>query len=136
MQTNSSLYHRLGGYDTIAAFVDNLLEMLRQDPRFSRFGIGQSLDSRRRARQLNLDLICYMAGGPSFYTGRDMKTSHAGLAITETEWEISQDCVRDVLRKLGVGEPEMNEVVALLEHYRADIVESKAKANEPAQAAD
>jgi len=66
MQTNSSLYHRLGGYDVIAAFVDSLLEMLRQDPRFSRFGIGLSLDSHRRARQLNVDLICHLAGGPSF----------------------------------------------------------------------
>ena len=132
MATNSSLYHRLGGYDTIASFVDHLLEMLRQDPRFSRFGIGRSLDSHRRARQLNVDLICCMAGGPSFYTGRDMKTSHAGLAITETEWEISQDCARQVLRKLGIGEPETNEVVTLLEQYRADIVESSAKANESA----
>ncbi|MBV8436176.1 MAG: group 1 truncated hemoglobin [Silvibacterium sp.] len=132
MATNSSLYHRLGGYDVIAAFVDNLLEMLRQDPRFSRFGLGRSLDSHRHARQLNVDLICYMAGGPSFYTGRDMKTSHSGLAITETEWEISIDVARQALRKLGVGEPETNEVVTLLEQYRTDIVESSAKANESA----
>lgn len=47
MQTDSSLYHRLGGYDVIVGFVDSLLEMLRQDPRFSRFGMGRSLDSRR-----------------------------------------------------------------------------------------
>lgn len=31
MQTDSLLYRRLGGYDVIAAFVDSLLEMLRQD---------------------------------------------------------------------------------------------------------
>ncbi|MBV8551481.1 MAG: group 1 truncated hemoglobin [Acidobacteriaceae bacterium] len=132
MQTDSSLYNRLGGYDVIAAFVDNLLEMLKQDPRFSRFGMGRSLDSHRRVRQLNVDLICHRAGGPSFYTGRDMKTSHAGLAITETEWEIGIDCARLALRKLGVGERETNEVIALLEHYTGDIVESSIKASEPA----
>jgi len=128
MQTDS-LYKRLGGYDVIAAFVDRLLDALKQDPRFSRFGMGKSLDSHRRARQLNVDLICYLAGGPSFYTGRDMETSHAGLAITETEWEISLDCARQALRKLGVLEPEMNEVVALLEQFKADIVESSVKAS-------
>jgi len=126
VQTDSSLYHRLGGYDVIAAFVDSLLEMLRQDPRFSRLGMGRSLDSHRRARQLNVDLICHLAGGPSFYTGRDMKTSHAGLAITGSEWEISVECARQALSKLGIREPEVNEIVALLEHYKADIVESSA----------
>jgi len=127
-----TLYKRLGGYDVIAAFVDGLLGMLKEDQRFSRFGPYLSIDSHRRARQLNVDLISYLTGGPTFYTGRDMKTSHAGLAITETEWEVSQDYVRRVLRKLGVGEPETDEVVALFERYRADIVESSPKRNESA----
>jgi len=127
MQTDSSLYHRLGGYDVIAAFVDNMLEMLRQDPRFSRFGTGRNLDSHRRARQLSVDLISHLAGGPSFYMGRDMKTSHTGLGITKTEWETSLDFARQALRKVGVREQETNEVIALLEQYKADIVESSPK---------
>jgi len=125
--TNTSLYNRLGGYDVIAAFVDGMLEMLRQDPRLSRFGMSRSLDSHRRTRQLSVDLVCHVAGGPSFYTGRDMYASHAGLAITETEWEISLECARQALRKLGIREREMDEVVALLEQFKADIVESSAK---------
>lgn len=80
--------------------------------------MGRSLDSHRRARQLTADLICHVAGGPSFYTGRDMNTSHAGLAITETEWEISLVCARQALTKLGIQEPGMNEIVALLEQYK------------------
>jgi hypothetical protein len=38
-----------------------------------------------------------------------MKESYAGLAITETEWEISLDCARPALGKLGVGERETND---------------------------
>jgi len=59
-----------------------------------------------------------------------MKTSHAGLGITETEWEISLDCARQALDKLGVGERETNEVVALLEPYKADIVEPPPTASD------
>ena len=47
-----SLYTRLGGYDVIAAFADNMLEMLRQEPTFSRFGSGRSADSHRRSRPI------------------------------------------------------------------------------------
>jgi hypothetical protein len=50
-----TLYKRLGGYDMIAAFVDGLLGMLKEDQRFSRFGPYLSIDSHRRARQLNVD---------------------------------------------------------------------------------
>ncbi|HMH43916.1 MAG TPA: hypothetical protein VK557_10570 [Pyrinomonadaceae bacterium] len=71
--TNSSLYQRLGGYDVIAAFVDDTYRMLRNDPRFSRFA-ARSIDSQQRGRQLLVDQICRLAGGPCYYTGRDMKT--------------------------------------------------------------
>ena len=123
----NSLYNRLGGYDVIAALVDNMLELLKQDPRFGRFGTGRNLDSHRRARQLSVDLICHLAGGPSFYMGRNMKTSHEGLAITKTEWEVSIDCARQALRELGIGPRETNEVVGLLEKFKSDIVEDHSQ---------
>jgi hemoglobin len=81
----TSLYQRLGGYDVIAAVVDELFALLRADPRFSRFGMGRSIDSHQRSRQLLVDQICQLAGGPCFYIGRDMKTCHAGLGITDRE---------------------------------------------------
>jgi len=123
--TNSSLYQRLGGYDVIAAFVDDTYQMLRNDPRFSRFA-ARSVDSQQRARQLLVDQICHLAGGPCFYTGRDMKTSHTGLHITETEWNISLEYTRQALKNHGVGQREAEEVIAIFEQYRADIVDSSA----------
>jgi len=120
---NPTLYQRLGGYDVIAAVVDDLFEMLRNDSRFSRFAMGRSLDSHQRARQLLVDQICHSAGGPCFYIGRDMKTSHMGLGITEAEWETNLEYTRQALRNHNVGEHEMNEVVALFQRYKADIVE-------------
>jgi hemoglobin len=73
-----SLYKRIGGYDAIAAVVDDLFALMRADAQFARFGAGRSLDSRRRAQQLTVDQICSAAGGPCYYMGRDMQTSHAG----------------------------------------------------------
>ena len=123
--TNSSLYQRLGGYDIIAAFVDDTYKMFRNDPRFSRFA-ARSTDSQQRGRQLLVDQICHLAGEPCYYTGRDMKTSHAGLHITETEWEISLDHTRRALKNHGVEDQEATEVIALFNRYRADIVDSSA----------
>jgi hemoglobin len=121
----ASLYQRLGGYDTIAAFVDETYRLLRSDPKFSRFAT-RSMDSQQRARQLLVDQLCSLAGGPCLYIGRDMKTSHVALHITAEEWEFSVDYTRQALSKRGVGEKEANEVIALIEQYRSDIVEPAA----------
>jgi hemoglobin len=55
-----------------------------------------------------------------------MKTSHAGLRITEMEWEVSLDYTRQALKTHGVKDPEANEVIDLFNRYRADIVDSSA----------
>ena len=118
-----SLYKRLGGYDAIAEIVDELFNLIKLDPRFGRFGLGRSTDSKRRAQQLTVEQLCALSGGPCVYLGRDMKTSHAGLAITSAEWEANLDLTRQVLAKRNLGEREQQEFLALFELYRDQIVE-------------
>jgi hemoglobin len=118
-----SLYGRLGGYDAIAAIVDEIFALLRADPRFSRFGTGRSIDSHKRSRQLLVDQICSLSGGPCYYIGRDMKTSHAGIGITESEWTANLELTKQVLESKGVSSREQAEFLSLFERYKNDIVE-------------
>lgn len=121
---DTPLYKRIGGYDVIAAIIDDLFALMRADARFARFGAGRSLDSRRRAQQLTVDLICSASGGPCYYMGRDMRTSHAGLQITESEWQASLELTRKALLNRGVGLREQSEFLALFEQYEHQIVEA------------
>jgi truncated hemoglobin YjbI len=75
VQSNpASLYTRLGGYDAIAAMIDDLLPRLRSDELLIRFWVSpRSVDTHNRERQLAVDFIAAAAGGPTFYLGRDMK---------------------------------------------------------------
>jgi hemoglobin len=118
-----SLYRRLGGYDTIATIIADQFQVLREDARFSRFGLGRGLDSKARAQQLTVELICALAGGPCLYLGRDMTTSHRGLGITAEEWDAFLVLTGKVLDEHGIVAPERQEFLELFERYRADIVE-------------
>ena len=118
-----TLYERLGGYDVIAGVIDDLLSNLRQDPQFQRFGAGRSVDSHNRARQLLVDQMAALAGGPVVYIGRDMKSSHAGLGITKDEWEINLKYTRAALDKFKIPAQEQAEFIALFEKYKSEIVE-------------
>ena len=122
-QPARSLYQRMGGYDVIAAVIDDLFAILHDDPAFARFFGGRSQDSVIRSRQLLVDQMCALSGGPCHYIGRDMQTSHRGLGITDVEWEANMKAADAALGKNRVGDAERAEFLALFERYHDDIVE-------------
>jgi hemoglobin len=82
--SKDSHYSRLAGYDAIAAVVDDLLLRIREDALLRRFWTSPlSTDTGNRERQLAVDFIAAAAGGPTFYLGRDMNTSHKGMGINK-----------------------------------------------------
>ena len=121
--SDQSLYQRLGGYDAIAAATDDLLERLLDDPLLKDYWKGKSKESFRKDRQLIVDYLVSASGGPAFYTGRDMRTSHTGLNITEREWELFMDHSRAMLDHLHVGPREQDDVLDFLTGLKAEIVQ-------------
>jgi hemoglobin len=122
-QNKNSLYKRLGGYDALAAVTDEFITALATDKKLGRFFVGASDNSKARIRQLVVDQLCAATGGPCVYIGRDMKTSHKGLGITEEDWNIAVKHLVNTLNKFKVPEKEQKEVVGALSGLKADIVE-------------
>src|SRR6184192_3303415 len=122
-QDKKSLYTRLGGYDAIALVVDDFITRLATDKRFERFFTGFSDDSKKRLRQHILDQFCVAAGGPCVYMGRDMRTSHKGLGITEADWDAAAKHLVEALDKYKVPEAEKNDLLAFVVTQKKDIVE-------------
>jgi hemoglobin len=122
-----SLYKRLGGYDALAAVTDDFLDRLANDKSLGRFFVGQSADSLGKIRQHIVDFLCKATGGPCVYHGRDMKTSHAGLKITEKDWDIMVKHLNATLDKFKVPAKEQSEVQGAVAGLKADIVEEKKK---------
>ena len=119
----STLYARLGGYDAIAAVCDDLLPRLMADSELGRFWANRGADGIRREKQLLIDFLCASAGGPLYYTGRDMATSHKGMKISAGDWDRFLGHVRATLDKFQVPDRERRDVLAFVESTRADIVE-------------
>src|SRR5262249_41130638 len=73
-----TLYDRLGGYPGISAVVDDFVKNVAADKRINKFFANANID-RLKARLV--EQICQGTGGPCVYTGRDMKSVHAGMGI-------------------------------------------------------
>ena len=122
-----TLYERLGRYDMIAKIVDTFLPKLRDEPRIAAMISGLADTSKMRNRQLIIDQICGLAGGPCLYIGRTMVAAHQGLGITQDLWELSQKKMGETLDELKIKDPERSELIAVIEKLRPDIVQKPAE---------
>jgi hemoglobin len=117
-----SLYKRLGGREGIALVVDDFVANMAADSRVN--GRFKGLDAVKTFRlKSNLaDQICEATGGPCSYLGRDMKTTHRGMGITEAEWNAAVEDLVKALDKRQVPKKEQQELLGVLAPMRADIV--------------
>ena len=120
-----SLYERLGGVYAIAVVVDDFVDRIMVDPRLN---ANPKVDEAHHKvpsagfKYLVTEQVCWATGGPQVYTGRSMRDSHAHLEITPHEWDAFLDDFRQTLDKFGVPEAEQNELFAIVESTRGDIV--------------
>jgi len=122
--TEKTLYERLGGYDGITGFVEDLLPRLESDSQLGRFWKNRGDDGIKREKQLLIDYLCSNAGGPIYYTGRDMKVSHEGMGISESDWAVFLGHAGDTMAALKVPKQEYDDVVTFVLSIKNEIVEA------------
>ena len=115
-----SLYERLGGMEAIAAVVEDFRDRVAKDDRINQKFARTDL---ARLRKMLIDQVCEAAGGPCTYTGRSMKDAHAGMKVTNGEFDaLVQDLVT-ALSHFKVGKTEQDEILGVLGPLKTDIVE-------------
>jgi len=121
---DDSLYTRLGGYDAVAAVAENLLGRLTTDAQLGRFWENRGDDGVAREKQLLIDFLCDSSGGPLLYTGRNMTTSHRGMGISESDWQLFIGHLKDTLAEFSLPEQETADVLGFIESTKSEIVEA------------
>jgi len=120
-----SLYDRLGGAYPIAAVVDEFIDRLLVNDVLNANPAIAAARARVPAAGLKFHvstLVCQVTGGPCTYTGRTMKQSHAHLNISDREWREMVRVFQEVLAHFKVPAAEQQELVAIVESTKADIV--------------
>ncbi|MFO0839054.1 MAG: group 1 truncated hemoglobin [Phycisphaerae bacterium] len=126
-----SLYERLGGEPAIKAVCEDFLQRALANPKLNltRKGTAHEWDpSPRNVERLNklvVQFVCMATGGPQKYEGRDMKTAHHGMRITEAEFGMAAEDLIASLNKFNVPKSLQDELIALVATTKKDIVEMK-----------
>src|SRR6202165_2264570 len=114
-----SLYDRLGGQGAVTAVVDDFVSNVAADNRINKFFAKTDIP---RWKRLLVEQICAGTGGPCNYTGRDMKSAHAGMGITDAQFNALVEDLVKTLDKFKVPEKEKGELLGILGPMKPSIV--------------
>jgi hemoglobin len=119
-----SLYDRLGGKTAITAVVDEFVGRVAADKRINAFFAETAKDPGRLMAFKNklVDQICEASGGPCKYAGKDMKAAHAGMGVTEKDFNALVDDLTGALDKFKVASADKQGLLGVLGPMKKDIV--------------
>jgi hemoglobin len=132
-----TLYQRIGGAEKITALVDDMVTRSIADPRvnFERRNVRTTFLGRKyevweatpeRVDALKRHMVEFLtlaAGGPSEYTGRDVRDVHHGMKITNSEFDAMVGDIKASMDRLGIPTREKRDLLAIVETTRKQIVE-------------
>jgi hemoglobin len=119
----STLFEQIGGQPAVAAAVDDFYVRVMADERISHFFAGIDMNQQRGHQAA---FLTYAFGGSSQYDGRSMAKAHQRLVqemgLTHEHFDAVVENLVATLRSLNVAEPLIQEVGAIVESIRSDVL--------------
>jgi hemoglobin len=120
VSTGDRLYQSLKGKQGITAIVANLTPRLLADERIRHTFV--EVDMRHLAEKL-VEQFCAVSGGPCVYTGKDMKTIHQDMKISNAQFNALVEDLQDAMDAEGVSTAVQNQLLARLAPMQRQVVE-------------
>ena len=118
----SSLFEQLGGQPAVDAAVDIFYRKVLSDDRISGFFDDVDMD-RQIGKQKAFLTMAF--GGPSRYSGADLRTGHAHLVkrgLDDTHFNAVAEHLNGTLEELGVAPDLIGQVMAIAGSTRNDVL--------------
>ena len=114
-----SLYNTFGGKEGITRIVDDFVGFVAADTRIN-FQFAKADIPRLKGHLV--DMICGATGGPCKYAGRDMVSAHAGMGITNAQFNALAEDMQRAWDKNGIPYRQQNKLMAMLAPMEHQIV--------------
>lgn len=108
-----------GGVEGLTALMDTFMAGLLADPQMGPF--FANADQDRVKRQL-VEQFCVILGGDCTYSGRDMRSSHAGLGIDRADFNRLVEVLQVAMDQHGVPFRAQNKLLARLAPMHREVI--------------
>ena len=117
-----NIYEKYGGFDFFHKIIYELyLELFDHlEISYHFFGVDMLALSRKQA-----EFLCEAIGGPKMYTGGNIILVHKHMRITEYEFETVVMSFREIFKKNGLENDEINLIINFIRSKKSMIVTAK-----------
>ena len=116
-----TLFEKYGGFSTVSSIVHSFYKDLQENDKtkhyFENINMEALIDHQTK-------FISHALGGPAQYTGRTLQGAHAGLQISNEDFDEVADVLRDNLEDAGMEDDDVEKVMGIVESVRPMIVQS------------
>jgi hemoglobin len=116
---NVSTYQQMGGQDKVIEVVDNFITEIEYDAIMFEYFKESDID---RFREKLIEHVCFLTGGPCEYTGDSMEQVHAGMEISESDFNHGVDLFIKSMEKAEIPHPVQNKVLSVLAPTRKEMI--------------
>lgn len=117
--TDDTLYEKLGGEEAIHAVVDRFYERVLADDRLAGFFDDTDVQELRAHQAA---FLTYVTGGTDEWEGRTMREAHAGLGITDDDFDAVAVHLQETLAEFDVPEEHVETVMTAVADLRGEVV--------------
>jgi hemoglobin len=119
MTNQQTLFERLGGESAVDTAVDVFYRKVLRDDRIRHFFDTVDMERQHMKQKAFLTMVF---GGPNHYTGRDMRTAHAGMNLTEEHFDAVVEHLAGTLKELGALAEDIQEVAKIAGSVKDDVL--------------
>jgi hemoglobin len=117
-----TLFEKIGGKNAVELASIKLYYHISEDERINHF--FKDIDFKKQSIKMTA-FLTYIFGGPSLYTGRNMRKAHKSVVakgLNDEHVDAMLENVHTTLNEMGI-EPELQkQVLAKLEKHRDDVL--------------
>lgn len=115
----ATLYQRLGGEEKVRKIVKDVLDRNYNNPVIGHH--FKKVDMNKLNERV-FEFFSMGIGGPHQYTGKDMRSAHSDLNITEDDFDRANNDMILALKENDVADQEINEIISILNSMKGDVV--------------
>jgi hemoglobin len=119
-KTGASLYESIGGAPVVAAAVEELYLRALANPRLAAYFAQTSIVQLKEHQRV---FLTWLLDGPVDAAGYSLRAAHAGLGITNADFDRLVQHLSDSLTHMRIDAAVAERIVAEVESLRADVVE-------------
>ncbi|MEM1440847.1 MAG: group 1 truncated hemoglobin [Verrucomicrobiota bacterium] len=120
MESQTTLFDRIGGAETISSLVDSFYQKVLADTELSNYFKNASMD---KLLAMQKEFFSAATGGPLTYSGRPLRDVHRHMTISKLEFGRFTEHLIDTLKEVGVAEDASYEIISHVNLYADEITD-------------